>query len=205
MARFCEVIHLVFLLFLSMVMLQACAKKPYLELEYQLPAPSAALKASQTCLKVKDIREDPEIFGNAAKKEFENFSGFFSLSVVSVDKKRSQIGAYELAQLFQKTLEKRLQNMGVEVLKECAEGKPVLQAQVKIFKIDLVEGRWRADVSYEAGLTRDGKNIVKEAVSGKAERVKLVGGKAAQRVVGELFTDMINRLDIYRLFAEQRP
>ena len=77
-----------------------------------------------------------------------------------------------------------------------------MQVEIKIFKIDLINRKWKANVSYETSLTADGKNIVKETVSGKAERVKLVGSKAAQEVVGDLFTDMINRLDINRLFDQ---
>lgn len=187
---------------LGMMMIQTCAKKPYLELTYQLPAPSASQSGRKVCLSVVDARQDKELFGVNAQKEFPNFSGFFHLNVVTLDKKSSQIGAYELEQLFQKTLEKRLQNMGVDVLKKCSEQVPVMQVAIKAFKIDLVDRKWRAGVKYEAGLTADGNSFVKETVSGKAERVKLVGSKAGQTVAGELFTDMINRLNINRLFDQ---
>lgn len=192
----------IFLFLLSAIMIQACAKQPYLEITYQLPAPSASQKGYEVYLMVKDNRKDTLLFGPAAQKEFQTFTGIYALTVVGVDKKRSTIGTYQLEQLFEKTLETRLQNMGVEVFKEHIDQKPVLQIDIKTFKIELVNHKWRANVAYEASLTADGKNIVKETVSGKAERVKLVGSKAAQRVVGELFSDIINRLDINRLFDQ---
>jgi uncharacterized lipoprotein YajG len=189
-------------LFFGMMMIQACAKKPYIDLTYQLPAPSASQAGKQVCLSVVDSRQERELFSNTAKKEFENFTGFFNLTVVGIDKKRSQIGAYELEQLFQKTLEQRLQNMGVDVLKACDGQYPTIQVTIKTFKIDLADRKWKAQVSYETSLTTDGKNFIKESVTGKADRVKIVGSKAAQTVVGELFTDMINRLNINRLFDQ---
>lgn len=191
-------------LFLSVIMITSCAKQPYMEMAYNLPAPSASQIGSQVCLTVSDVRTDPELFGDAAQKEFQNFTGIYALTVVSVDKKRSSLGAYKLEELFQKTLEIRLENMGAEVLQACGEETPVMQVEIKTFKIELINRKWRANVAYIANLTADGKNIIKETVSGKAERIKLVGSKAAQRVVGELFTDMINRLDINRLFDQSR-
>jgi len=190
------------LLCVCTLMFQACAQKPYLELAYQLPAPTATQAGKKVCLKVNDVRKDKELFSENAKKEFQNFTGYFNLTIVSTDEKSTQVGAYELQQLFQKTMEKRLQNMGIDVLQECSGLQPIMQVDIKRFKIDLVERKWKARVAYEVSLTPDSKNIIKESVSGNAERGRLVGSKAAEKVVGELFTDMINRLNIDRLFDQ---
>lgn len=195
-----------FVLFFGMaMMIQGCAKKPYIDLNYQLPAPSASQKGKKVCLTITDKRQDPDLFGETAGKEFQNFTGFFNLTVVDTDQKSSQVGAFELEQLFQRAMEKRLQNMGIEVLSKCSDQQLAMQVTIKTFKINLANQRWKAQVSYEASLTADGKNFVKETVTGKGERVKLMGTKAAQTVVGELFSDMINRLDINRLFDQSMP
>jgi hypothetical protein len=40
--------------------------------------------------------------------------------------------------------------------------------------------------------------------SGEAERLKTVGHGAADKVMSELFTDTVNRLDIRRLFERSK-
>jgi hypothetical protein len=180
----------------------SCAKKSYINVAYQLPAPSASLMGKKIRLEVKDLRSNTEIFGAPAKEEFKYFTGLFSLSVVDVDKQSTVIGAYELVALFRQTLKTRLENMGVQVADSGHQDLPLMEVAVKSFKIDLVGRTWKADVSYEASLTRDNRLIAREAVSGSAERVKLMGSGAAERIIGELFSELINRLDIQRLFAQ---
>ncbi len=190
------------LLLLLSPWIQACAAKSYLEMTYQLPAQSAAQMGRKACLTVTDTRKTPEIFSSSAQKAYKNFSSFFNLTVLSIDEKSAHYGNVELEMLFQRALEERLQNMGVELLSSCSDQYPTLNVAVKTFQIDLIRRKWIANVAYEASLTVDRKKIVKESVAGKAERVKLVGSKAAQTVVEELFNDMINRLDINRLFDQ---
>ena len=180
----------------------SCAKKSYIDVAYQLPAPSASLMGKQIRLVVKDLRSDTEIFSPSAKEEFKYFTGLFSLSVVEVDKQSSVIGAYELPALFRQTLKTRLENMGVQVADSGHEDLPLMEVAVKSFKIDLAGRTWKADVGYEASLTSDNRIIAREAVSGSAERVKIIGSGAAERIIGELFSEIINRLDIQRLFDQ---
>jgi hypothetical protein len=41
-------------------------------------------------------------------------------------------------------------------------------------------------------------------ISGQGERVKLVGKGDADKVMGEVFEDLVNRLDLPRLFQQAR-
>jgi hypothetical protein len=41
-------------------------------------------------------------------------------------------------------------------------------------------------------------------VTGSAERLKVMGRGGAEKVIGEIFTEMINRLNIERLFAQAK-
>jgi hypothetical protein len=81
---------------------------------------------------------------------------------------------------------------------------PVFQIKIDRFHIKLVGQKWLADVSYEASLTKDSLLIAREVVSGSAERVKIMGSGGAEKVIGEIFTEMINRLDVERLFAQAK-
>jgi hypothetical protein len=55
-------------------------------------------------------------------------------------------------------------------------------------------------MSYEAKLLKEGKVLATRTINGQAERFKLIGRDEADRAVGEIFTDMINRLDVLDLF-----
>ncbi len=192
-----------FLLLLLCSLIPSCAAtKAHLDMAYRLPAPSATQMGNKTCLTVADTRDTPEIFKSSAQEAYKDFNGLFNLTVLSIDQKSAHYGNVELETLFQRALEERLRNMGVEVLNACSDQYPTLHVAIKTFQVDLISRKWKANIAYEASLTINGKNIVKESVAGKAERVKLVGPKAANTVVEELFTDMINRLDINRLFDQ---
>ena len=57
-------------------------------------------------------------------------------------------------------------------------------------------------MEYEANLTKDSQIIARETVRGSAERVKIIGSREAEKVVGDLFSDILNRLDIEKLFEQ---
>jgi hypothetical protein len=77
---------------------------------------------------------------------------------------------------------------------------PLLEITLIKFFLDLKGRNWIADISYETKLTRDNKNIAREKVSGKAERYKVMGKGAGEKLIGEIFSESINQLDIEKLF-----
>jgi len=114
------------------------------------------------------------------------------------------VGSYELPMLFEKAFSRRLEKLGVKVAQKPSMDIPVFQIKLNRFWISLIGQKWQAKVSYEASLAQDTKMVARELVSGSAERVRVVGSGGAEKVIGELFTDMINRLDIERLFAQAK-
>jgi hypothetical protein len=80
----------------------------------------------------------------------------------------------------------------------------VFQITINQFQINLIGQKWMADISYEASLTQDTQLVAREVVSGSAERLKMIGSGGAEKVIGEIFTDMINRLNIERLFQQAK-
>jgi len=78
-----------------------------------------------------------------------------------------------------------------------------LHIDINRFYISLIGNKWLADVGYKASLMKDGQRIASETVTGSAERPKVVGRGGAEKVIGEIFTDVINQLDIERLFRER--
>ena len=145
-----------------------------------------------------------EIFNKRANEKFEHFTGLFSLSLVMSDEQQKIVGAYPLPKLFEAALAQRLQKLGVGISAAPSPSLPVFQININQFHINLVGQKWMADISYEVSLTQDTQLVAREVVSGSAERLKVMGGGGAEKVIGEIFTDMINRLNIERLFQQAK-
>jgi len=180
----------------------SCAKKSYIDVGYQLPAAADTLTGRIVFVETRDMRSDSEIFDLRAKNKFKHFTGLFALSLILPEDQHKVLGAYELPMLFQNALVQRLQKLGVGVSAEQSPDIPVFQIKVNQFYIRLIGQKWLADVSYEASLSQDTHLVAREVVTGSAERMKLMGSGGAEKVIGDIFTDMINRLNIERLFQQ---
>ena len=143
-------------------------------------------------------------FNKRAKERFENFTGLFALSLEMTDNQQKVLGAYTLPALFEAAIKQRLQKLGVGVASESSPSVPVFQININQFHINLVGQKWMADISYEASLTQDTQLVAREVVTGNAERLKVMGSGGAEKVIGEIFTEMINRLNIERLFQQAK-
>ncbi len=100
------------------------------------------------------------------------------------------------------TFTKRFKNSGIEALSEKNVNAPVIEVRLMQFYLDLKDRKWICDIKYEARLVRGTKLIAKETVSGRSERLKVFGRKEAEQSLGEIFTDMINRLDLKTLLRK---
>ena len=184
----------------AMVAFVACAQTLHIDIDYRLPATSGTLLGKTVFVESKDLRGDTQIFNERAKKKFENFTGLFALSLESPDNQKTLLGAYPLPALFETVMKKRLQQLGVEVVSDPSAEALVLRIDINQFRINLVGQKWMADVGFEAKLIEGQRTISRETVSGSAQRLKIIGTADAEKVIGEIFNDAINRLNIERLF-----
>jgi hypothetical protein len=182
----------------------ACAKKSYIDVDYRLPSAADTLPGRTVYVETRDLRSDTEIFNKRANEKFEHFTGLFTLSLVMPDDQPKILGAYALPKLFETALTQRLKQLGVTVTDAPSRRAPVFQININQFNINLVGQKWMADISYEVSLTQDTELVAREVVSGSAERIKVMGSGGAEKVIGEIFTDMINRLNIERLFQQAK-
>ena len=60
-------------------------------------------------------------------------------------------------------------------------------------------------MNYQASLLDSGILLSKESVSGEAERLKVLGKSDAEKILGELLTDTVNKLNLARLLQQARP
>ncbi len=49
---------------------------------------------------------------------------------------------------------------------------------------------------------KNGRLLAMQSVNGSAERLKVMGKSDAEKVLAELLTDMVNKLDIAKLFQQ---
>jgi len=190
------------LIILLSVFIGSCASIPELKVLYQLPPTSDQLTGKNVFLVVEDARKTKEILKQGAKQEFGNFVGNISLSVARHNEAGFKIGLFEFTAMVKEGFKRRLGNAGLKVLHERSHGEPQLLIVVNDFMLDLVSRKWKAKMSYEAKLMRDAETLATQIIEGEAERLKLIGRKEADTVTGEIFTDIVNRLDLVRLFRQ---
>jgi hypothetical protein len=177
-----------------------CASKDFLIVNYQLPEKTEIPEEAAVSLVVKDSREDPAIVTKSAKMALKDFSGNFTLIVSQENKSDRLVGAFGLHSLIEQIFKHRLENAGIRVASEEENRETVVEIILKTFKLDFVERKWVINISYQANLVRQNRFVAGETVTGSAERLRVAGVKNAEKIIGELITDVANRLDLNALF-----
>jgi len=151
---------------------------------------------------VDDERASKTVLGKGAEEEFKGFSGNISLSIAGYNEKELKVGIFNAPDLTRVAFKKKLENLGVGVLLKRTIGKLELVIVLKAFSLDLEGREWVAKMSYEARLTTAKGAVATQFVNGQAERYKIMGRDSADTLMGEIFTDMVNALDLSRLFKQ---
>jgi len=189
-------IRIVSIILVVAVLSSFCASKNFLTVNYQLPTESVDLQDNRVALRVKDIREDTRIVTPSAKKALKNFAGHFALIVAQKNKKDTLVGAFSLSSMIREIFYQRLKNADVQVVTEEEIGVPIVEIVLKEFKLDLVNRKWVITMSYQANLIKENRVIGGEKITGSAERLRVISGKNAEKIIGELVTDVVNRLNL---------
>ena len=194
-------------LLVSLVMLigslgAGCGTKSYINVNYRLPLSSYDLKGEKVFLEIKDVRSDNTVFGEKAKTKFKNFTGLFIFSLSTTEKENYVVGALDLASLFETAFSRRIETMGIEILTEHKETEPVIEIDLQNFFLDLADGKWVAQISYEARLIKENRLIARETISANAKRYKWISQTDVEKVLEEIFTDVINNLDLRKMFQQ---
>ncbi len=186
---------------LALVFFFACATIPKLEVTYKTIPKSNILEGKEIYFRFIDKRANKDIIGNGAKGIYKNFSGNINYILSKGEKERFLVGIYDIETLFKKTFTLYLENMGLQLLPERKEGIPELAINLYDFTLDLSGRRWIARIDYEAEFTQEG-NVLTRRFKGQAEKFRISGIKQAHQVMSETFNDMLNKLDVKRLFVD---
>jgi len=187
-----------------LILTGACSSKPFLIVHYQLPPATTGLQGREVSLVIADIREDKALLSQSAAKSLREFNGTYSLVVLKADGSGNLLGVFDLEALMAETFKQRLNLLGLAVTPPAAVTENVLEIKLKEFKLDLSGRKWVVNASYQANLSGNGRLLATESVNGSAERLKVMGKSDAEKVLGELLTDMVNKLDLAKLFEQAR-
>ncbi|MFO7709569.1 MAG: hypothetical protein R6V84_15490 [Desulfobacterales bacterium] len=180
----------------------ACASSNVLNVKYQLPPASGITPTHMVTIAVADERTAEAFLTPSAKNELAEFTGVYALTVAPAGGGGELKGAYTLDSLFREVLRHRMENAGVKVLTPGAAADAEVRLVLSEFQLDFGDRKWSTVVAYRAQLMKDGVMLSQQTVNGSAERIFLAGKRDADRVVGELLSDAINKLDIALLFKQ---
>jgi hypothetical protein len=141
------------------------------------------------------------MIGEGAEQEFQHFSGNISFSVVQ-DAEPQKMGVFDAPSLFREAFKERLEAAGIRVLSHWRKDRWEMEVALKTFFLDLKDGKWVVKMAYEARLFKDGRLLSSQSIEGQGERLKVIGRGQANIITGEVFTDMVNKLDLIRLFQQ---
>ena len=181
---------------------QACSSIAYVQLNDRLPAKASALAGKKVFLSVEDERKTKDFAGRGVKREFDNFSESISYSVKKGTEPALNLGLYDVPSLVKEAFRLRVESEGVEIVSDRKASQVELVFVLQEFSLDLVDRTWKVRLGYEARLIKNGAVLSKQFATGEAERLKIMGTDQADVVVGDLFVDVMNRLNVAKLFRD---
>ena len=181
----------------------SCSSRPELKINYSLPPKTVELNGEKVYLSFNDARNTKDIIGKGARDIFKNFSGNISLSIEREhDEAGFKIGLFDIRSVFIESFTRKLEGLGMTVVSNKMESKNELMISLNEFVLDLVDGKWVSSIDYEARLILNGELRAKRMITSQAERFKLVGQSQANILMGEIFTDSLNSLDVDKLYKQ---
>lgn len=186
----------------AFLFMQACSSIAYVQIDDRLPAKAHTLEGKKVFLSVEDARNKKEFALRGVKTEFDNFSETISYTVKIGTEPSVKMGLYDAPALVKEALRLRLENEGAQILSEKKADQAELVVVLQEFSLDLIDRTWKIRLGYEARLVKNGAVLAKQFVNGEAERLKLLGTEQADAVVGDLFADVMNRLNVAKLFRD---
>jgi hypothetical protein len=189
-------------LFAALLFTQACSSIAYIQLNDRLPAKANALEGRKVFLAVEDERKTKEFAGRGVKREFDNFSETLSYSVRKGTEPPLKLGLYDTPSLVKEAFRLRIENEGVEIVPEKKASQVELVFVLQEFSLDLIDRTWKVRLGYEVRLVKNGTVLSKQFATGEAERLKIIGTEQADAVVGDLFADVMNRINLVKLFRD---
>jgi hypothetical protein len=195
----CRIKTIAIILFIALAT-SHCASKNFLVVNYQLPSETVTARESDISLMFEDQRAEQALVTKSAKMALKDFSGNFALIVARDNKSERLLGAFSLCSMMKTIFKQRFENAGIRVAPEDQDRPTAVEIVLKEFKLDLVNRKWVVQMTYQANLIEQNRFVAGQTITGSAERLRIVGSKDAEKIIGELITDAVNRLNLNELF-----
>jgi hypothetical protein len=179
----------------------SCTTIPTLKVTYKIMPRSNVLEDKEIFFTFVDQRTDKDIIGDTARELYEGYSGNISFILSGQGSEEYLVGIYDVEELFRETFALYLENNGLQLSDEKKPAIPQLIIRLEKFILDLDGRQWFATLSYEAEFIENGRTIVRK-FKGEGQKFRISGLNQAHAVVSEVFTDIVNQLDIKSMFAE---
>ena len=186
----------------ALLFTQACSSIAYVQLNDRLPAKVSALQGKKVFLTVEDERKTKDFATRGVKKEFHNFSESIAYSVRKGAAPGLTMGLYDVPSLVREAFRLRVENEGAEIVPDRQTAHAELVFALQEFSLDLVGRNWKVKLGYEVRLVENGRVLARQFATGEAERLKIMGTDQADAVVGDLFADVMNRMNVAKLFRD---
>jgi ABC-type uncharacterized transport system auxiliary subunit len=184
---------------MAAALLAGCASTRTLQVNYHLPAAAAAASQPQMALSIVDKRVDMQILGPGAREILKDFAGRLILVVVTPDQTEQLTAAYDLNTTFYEAFKRRLEQAGVVVLPKGTAADRLLEVHLKEFYLEAIGSKWTLKAAYNAVMLHNDQETANQTASGSAERFKTMGRGEAEKLLSDVVTDMVNKLDIAKL------
>ena len=190
------------LAFLIGISLLACASHNYLKVHYSLPTQSEMLAGRTVSLSLNDMRQNKKFLTPTARKRLKEFSETFSLVVARENRPGNLLGVFDAEALFKEIFKRKLENAGASVGQKSDPTDAEIGIVLKEFVLDLQKRKWILTLNYQTNIIKDQRIASTQAFSGSAERLGVIGSGDAEKVISNLLTEMINKLDLEKLFRD---
>lgn len=184
------------------LLLAGCASTNVLSVNYQLPPRTGEALNRRVVLVFADERRNDSFLTPDARNELAEFAGAYALTVSQTGRGGELLGAYPLDGLFKEVFRHRLDTAGLKVAPAGAEADAEMRLGLKQFQLDFGNRKWTSVIDYEAQLIKNGSVLSRQTVNGSAERMMFVKKADAEKVISELVSDAVNKLDLGLLFKQ---
>jgi hypothetical protein len=168
-----------------------------MNVEY-MASTDAKLTAQPVYLEVIDKRSKTGLISGSVKEKeiFENLGDAVNLDAKGPDGAVLQLRDASLEKAFYEAFRMRLEAAGLGVLPARNPDAQSLTIILQTVWLDL-EGRdFKSEVTYEARFARQGRVYYKETISGRAQRMRLMGKTQGEEAMSEAVTMAVNRLEL---------
>jgi hypothetical protein len=184
--------------------LVACGGGYLLDMVYQPPFAPPALVGQHLVLALRDGRRQPISLTPRATEAFPYFTDRYRLLPGS-GSGRAAAGVFELEELFREAFRQRLLELGAALAEEpAAESAPVLSVTILVFQLDLQAHRWVGELELAAEVSGPDRRQATQRVAVSGERWRTYGRGGASELMGSLFTEAVNRIDIVALLQSSQ-